>query len=903
MPHRISYVAFLLALLCAGLLAPLPAARAAPGGPPAITLTAGGVLIEWRPALPPRLGEAGADPLVTLGGVQVPARLVALRANSTVAPQIEALSSVPWRGSLPAAERPIPQTIEGERRPGLALAPADGPPPSPIVVLREGWLRGAHLAVLAITPIFAQGGELRAVTELRATVPGASPLADDAAALLAADGPLVAAPGPSNPAAGKGWKIRVSQGGIQRLPASALAAAGVPLGTPANVRVYRAGQEVALEQRGSGTSLEFRFYAPAPGDRWNAADTYWLVAATTPGLRMAARSAAPGAAPMHGAIERGAWHHNQLYDPYMPGPDGDHWYAVDLKTGTGLPPASLGVPLTTTLSLIAGTTVLTVTGGAYTSGQHNLSVVFGGQAQSASWSGIGDWTRVFTFGANGASATIKLVPGAGPDGVELDSVAWRRPVALSLGGRGAMFDGAAGTWRYQLTGTPAGRALYDVSDPIRPAALAIPTGTDVAFQDGPAARQYVLTGPGTLWTPAISRSQAYDFATPARALYIAPAQFHTALGPLVARRQAQGYSTRVIDVQAIYDAWSYGQVAPEAIRAFLRYAAATWARPPLAVTLVGDGTSDPLNYTGRNNTTFIPPYLAMVDPWLGETACDACYARLDGPDPTLDSLPDLLFGRLPAKSADELAALASKIVAYETAPLDVSWRSRELYVADNADAAGDFAALADASIAQQPAGVDIARMYYDPRSAGVPWREPDALRAYQRTLAALSQGAGLVNYIGHGGPYQWATTDPTRQPPYLLGLYDPDALTNGPRQPIVLEMTCLTGAFQTPAYSGTTIDERLVLKPDGGAIAVWAPTGQGVAHGHDWLQRGFYKALWSAPKLSATVGQLTAGGYLELFASGTCCQDALATYTLLGDPLTTARVLAAERLYAPLARR
>ncbi len=190
-------------------------------------------------------------------------------------------------------------------------------------------------------------------------------------------------------------------------------------------------------------------------------------------------------------------------------------------------------------------------------------------------------------------------------------------------------------------------------------------------------------------------------------------------------------------------------------------------------------------------------------------------------------------------------------------------------------------------------------MYYDPLSAGLPWREPDPARARRRVIDGLSAGAGLVNYVGHSSPYQWATTDRNLAQPYLLGLYDVDGLANGASQPIVLEMTCLTGAFQTPAYSGTTIDERLVLQPNGGAIAVWGPTGQGVAHGHDALQRGFYQALWSAPPLSATIGQLTAAGAIELFQNGLCCQDSLSTYALLGDPLTRARVLPARRVYLP----
>jgi hypothetical protein len=142
-------------------------------------------------------------------------------------------------------------------------------------------------------------------------------------------------------------------------------------------------------------------------------------------------------------------------------------------------------------------------------------------------------------------------------------------------------------------------------------------------------------------------------------------------------------------------------------------------------------------------------------------------------------------------------------------------------------------------------------------------------------------------------------TDPAVTPSYLLGLYDVDALTNGEKLPIVLEMTCLTSAFQQPAYSGTTIDERLVLHPNGGAIATWGPTGLGIAHGHDVLQRGFYRALWAAPPGTATVGELTLAGYQELFLRGSCCQDTLRTFALLGDPLTRARVQPLSQGWVP----
>ena len=112
----------------------------------------------------------------------------------------------------------------------------------------------------------------------------------------------------------------------------------------------------------------------------------------------------------------------------------------------------------------------------------------------------------------------------------------------------------------------------------------------------------------------------------------------------------------------------------------------------------------------------------------------------------------------------------------------------------------------------------------------------------------------------------------------------------------------MTGAFQTPTFGGT-IDERLLLNPNGGAIALWSPAGLGVAHGHDALHRGFLNALWAAPPLKATIGQLTNAGSLELFTKGLCCQDTLATYLLLGDPAMPARVRTAQRMYLPLVQR
>ncbi len=880
-----------------------------------------GVTIGWRGTVeysPDRLPVVADWPQVAIGGWQLPARLVTMQATDSapLIPHIDHLESQTWLGALAPVETTVPQTIAGDRYPDLATPASRNLPDSPITILRDSYLRGTRLVVIAISPMFARDGEIRAATNARAFIPNAILLDEATGALPTTASRLANAPTPDNPAASvNAARIRVTQAGIQTISGSDLTAAGLDLDNAARFQLWFNGEKAAIETRGSGASFELRFYAPEPDDRWNAYDTYWLTTETSAGLRMTTRSVAPGTAQTRStALEYGIWHNSQFYDTTVPGADGDHWYSLDMRTGPSQPPTTATLTLTPTLPLGSGTTVLTATGAARADTRHHLDITLDGVTRSAVWDGVGNWTQIYTFTTNGAEVRVVLQPGSEADFIYIDAITWERPVRLNFAQKGAMFAGVAGVWRYQLSNLPADATLYDVSNLQQPVILRDFT---TAFEDGPTPHRYVLAEPGTLHTPEVTAHQPATPPSNADVLYIAPEAFHSALAPLIALRQSQGYTPAIVDVQDLYDLWSFGQVDPEAIRSFLRYASATWSKQPTAVTLVGDGTTDPLDYTGRNNTNFIPPYLAMVDPWLGETACETCYARLDGDDPLEDALPDLAIGRLPVKSVNELETVVAKIVNYAATAQGIDWRSRIIYIADNGyeadgapDEAGDFAALSEQSILLQPPGIEIVRLYYDPwkhdtqgNVLNEPWREADAQLARQSTIAVIDAGAGLVNYTGHSNSWQWATTDISLREAYLLGLYDIDFLSNGQKLPVVLAMTCLTSSFQRPAYSGSSLDERWLLHANGGAIAVWGSTGLGVTHGHKSLQRGFYQALWAAPPRTATLGTLVQAGYQELFTNGNCCEDALRTFALLGDPLTIPQVQAANRIYLPIIAR
>jgi hypothetical protein len=921
----------------------------------AISQAAGDVRIAWSStglSSQAALSEQYGWQMQRYGAKLIPGRVISLRVEQALPPSpvISQLQSRTWQASLPNAPTIVPQTSTGELRPDLAAPLQTSLPSSPISLLREGTIRGQRLAVFLISPLIQVGDQIALVEELDAHISGAQLIETDLNELLASEGPFIsAASGPSNPLAkSQGFKLAVANVGMQIVSGNMLAAAGVNLADVKRLQLYYRGQVVAMELRDGGDGRfdpedTLRFFSAQVGDRWNSVEWYWLRVEANPGLRMSTRAAQPGNAPLRtSAFQSGKWREFVIYDSLLASPDGDHWFGRDLRTIPNEGHRSFNILAQGTLPLAkTGSSTITVRGAGYTNQSHQITL---GDAEMklflplvakennspsdpapevpakpqrtitpavASWQKTGDFSHSFSASPPMNFIKVTSLSGSTPSGLGFSSILWRQPVELDFSFQGGLFETEAGTWQYALRNTPSQRTLYDVSDPNRPVILNIPDGQNPRFQDGNAARTYLLSGPNLEHQPQIFKHTPADLspALNADAIYITPAAFQSALQPLLTLRQSQGYVARAVDVQAIYDNWSFGAVDPKAIHAFLRYAAATWARTPKAVGLVGDGTLDPFNYTKTSlngqvyNLNLIPPYLAMVDAWAGETACDSCYVQLDSEDPLDDLLPDLMIGRLPVKSADELTALITKISRYETEALNQAWRAKAIFLADNylqvdgtPDPGGDFAALADTGITLLPNTSTIERVYYDPAVTHVsaPWREPNAQKAKERSFAALKSGAGLLSFYGHSNQFQMAATDISNgRSNGLLTLYDPDLAQNGTKLPLVMQMTCLTSAFHSPTNSGTTIDERFVLSPDGGAIAVWGSSGLGVGYGHELLQEGFLKQLWSgsSPTVSQRVGALALAGSLKLFNDGTCCQSSVQTYLILGDPLTNIRLL------------
>lgn len=964
--------------------APLPAAEALQS-----LDSAGGVRIVWRSPGDATVAGAGAHlPTVRYQGYDLPMQAIPVRLaapDQLAALRIESLDAVKLPPDAVTPGPPVlPPVLDLDGTLELAPPPDPALPPAPIFVLRSGRVNGEYVAVLGVSPIFADSGGARLALSFDAFLPGATQAAGgtgaqagDAASVAAVAASLSGAARALEAAGTARFKIKVTAPGIQRVPLSALP--GFTAADLSAARLTYRGEKVAVQVAGS----ELRFFTPTVGDRWNTASTYLLSvdpADRSPamGTRAVAPLAAAGAPSV--ALERNEWITYKVYRSLRAGPDGDHWFAADLSSEPGAfsvrasntVTATLtdGAPLAlpSTLPPASGTSAFTVRLSPYRGANNDVQPLFNFRAQvdggaalalppvDISYKDANGRTRWqagydLHFTAVGAARTLvfSLLPAADFAGANVNSIAFERPVTLDFAQRGGSFAGSAGQTRYAWANAGPAGGLYDVTDPARPIVLTGANGN--GFTDPQAARSYWLAGERTLHAPAVEALAAASFGGKrAHAIYIVPAADYAArLEPLRALRAQQGYQVEIVQVQHIYDAFSFGMVAPEGIRRFLQFAYANWANPrPLSVVLVGDGTWDVKNYEDKAVApALIPPYMRDdVDPWLGEAPCDNCYGQLDGSDPhtgddsagrTFDT--ELWVGRFPVKSPDELDVLVKKIVGYETATdLGALWRSKVLYYADNylkpgpsgpnctpaqdyrPDPAGDFARLSDNIFTLHPTPQSAAlaqRVYYDPfpqhqtpPAVGQPWREPNTNRLGERVLGAMNAGVAVSVYNGHANTWimgaterDAACTEPgtdRKYRPAALMLYDEIALTNDRALFVQLSMTCLTAQFAAPADSGTTIDERLVLHPHGGAVAAWGPAGLSVVHGHDQLQRGFFTALFAAPEGAARLGELLDAGYSRVLSGGYGTEDVLRTFHLLGDPLTSLRFAEAQTAFLPI---
>lgn len=382
----------------------------------------------------------------------------------------------------------------------------------------------------------------------------------------------------------------------------------------------------------------------------------------------------------------------------------------------------------------------------------------------------------------------------------------------------------------------------DVTDPLNPTELETTVSSDgsATFTAADSGPRTVLVFDSTrlLTNPelAVNRPSSWsDGKSGADLLIISNPLFASAASTLVAARQRDGISSAIVDVDDIYDEFNFGMRDPQAIRAFLQ-AAMKWKKAPKWVLLLGDASFDPRNYLDLGAYDFVPTM--MIPTLYLKTASDDALADFDG-----DGIADIPIGRIPARTVADASLVLNRIASRGT-PAG-AWAGNALFIVD-APVGFDFAAAAR----------DAARLV------------PLTSRIIDSNVAsAMNDGALLVDYIGHGSTEIWGTDA-------IFTSSDAATLTNAPRLPFVVAMTCLTGAFHD-VYT-TSVAEGLLFAATGGAIAVW---------GSSTLTEPDQQALMNNELMRQLfLPNMTLGDATRRAKFATTDRDVRTSWVLFGDP-------------------
>lgn len=384
--------------------------------------------------------------------------------------------------------------------------------------------------------------------------------------------------------------------------------------------------------------------------------------------------------------------------------------------------------------------------------------------------------------------------------------------------------------------------------------------------------------PASAPDPTISPLDAGYPPSDTQYLVIAHASFMDAVAPLVAHRAiSDGLTVFTTTVQNIYT--TEGEQGAIAIREYISHTYHSSPTPALDyVLLVGDGME------GDPDNSYVPPYILTEDepdwwssvttePW--QPASDNRFVTVDDDN---DRLADIAIGRLPVNTVAQAETVVGKILSYELDPPQWPWNERVLFFAGHEkDASETFHYDSDLIYSTLPVTYTGYRTYFCTSDCDPYYKYDDIDTAHDAAVARLNAGGLLAGYVGHSSWHQWDWHPVTFAP--MFHMNDVANLNSGGALPVFLQMTCYTGRFAKPDED--TLDETLVRREGGGAVAAWGSTTLGRTSGHRVLYRAFFDSLFVNG--TVTLGLTIDEAKLALYNQNHDL-DLLDTFVLLGDP-------------------
>ena len=356
---------------------------------------------------------------------------------------------------------------------------------------------------------------------------------------------------------------------------------------------------------------------------------------------------------------------------------------------------------------------------------------------------------------------------------------------------------------------------------------------------------------------------------------IAPAAFEAKLQPLIDLKNSKGMATTFKSMEDILTEYT-GADQPEQVKYFIKYAYDTWN---ITYALLVGGLKSHITAKDKDTrsagyTDWWVPVRYVSIPQDDDEGClsdlyygclynataafdswdsnrDGVYANwgwIGAPRDKFDMYPEVYVGRLPVADTKELDRIVNKIITYEsTGPAAKPWYKTFVGIGGKT-----FAYYAG-----KPDGEYLCDLAYNYTKLAIPDLNQVTVYTTNRDtgglvpdkkgiVTAFNQGAGFIDFEGHGFPLGWDTHwfDSDVRIEGIL-LYNFLEISNREKQPVVIVGGCHNGMYNISLIPGlkdkagtnyfvfgypcpVCFSWGLVIKPRGGAIASTGCTGYGM---------------------------------------------------------------------------
>lgn len=668
--------------------------------------------------------------------------------------------------------------------------------------------------------------------------------------------------------------MKTGTAGVHRATYEQLAAAGLDLlGTdPAAIAVTRRGSAVPVRVEASGPfgpGAYVEWLAEGIDTLYTGTDVYRILIAPELAMREAEDPTSPGGAAVTSYREPLRQERQRGY--YFGSPTDDPWIDTSILAYTS--PRSVAFPFAME-GRLAGAVELTVdligiTDWELAPDHHVVLKVNGTQVGDAL---LFDGREAVTVavpvpegylvpGTNVLEVVLPGDTGADFDLVYLDGFTVDYPrhlVArdgrLEFTAAGAAFEVAGFASDAVVVYREAGGAVERLTGV---QVVGVPGDYRVRFPGSASPARYVVTAASAIRIPELApaRAPAGLLEGQGELLVISHPDFLDGLAPLLARRSAQGWAVKLVDVEDVYAEFGGDLFDPAAIGAYIGRAVDELGTR--AVLLVGGDSYDYRNYLGLGSLSFVPSLYAPTGDIVRYAPADSLFADLDG-----DSVPDVAIGRFPVRTSADLDALVEKTLQYE----EENGRRSLVMVADGYDAPTrfNFSQVSDQLATLVPGGWQVDRIDLD--VAG-----PAAARA--ELLARMDAGPAVLSFMGHSGPTLWTFDG-------LFNSADAAGLANFGLPTVAMQWGCWTTYYVEPANN--TLAHRLLLSGDRGAAAVLGASTLSEARSERAMSLEVFRRAFQS---GTSLGEAVLGAKRSLVASGNpAVLDVLLGWNFLGDP-------------------